>query len=670
MNILYVFEPKINKDTVTYTWKFNQDPKIFKKNEFYIQYDGMDITKIDINCFYEIFISLMIPILKHHKQDILIVLPQEISNGTVNFWLSYNEANNVKVFPTVNSSIEKVKASSNSEKHKKMGILFGGGKDSLFAYKINKEIFGVENLLIVSFVFPINYANKRDLDKRRDKLALNNLKDDGAQIQKVYTNFRSNFLLYSYFNTTHTQLYFSMSYPLYIEYGLSFLTYSYEFTEYWNLDHQNNENYHFKKSRPEFDLFLSQYLGNRFANDLKVFNSNYYLSENLAFRILKDRYNSLKEIMMCESVTDPEQKWCMKCNKCGEYVLYSLAAKFESEEIDFSDFLINSDFIKKTITQTENKEIDINNDGNVNWFEGLISPIHYMSFCHMIHSIDMDFWRDKLNPEAINNVAKLKLWFGNKSYPILDCFIGEALNQLQLPFSEKLKAILNQCTFEDHSKVLEILYANTQVKIDYRLTYPVHLEEKNRLSNNMISKIFIDNEIPKFHKLYKNYIIAGNKDTNQEIPYVIQEDVEGVSFYIDKTSPKKGDYVEITYDLDGLVVNKSYCINLSLLSPYASKQYSQRFKYSVSFSGNQVLEEDISKWANENNINIYFNAQSQKESITFKVETLMNCEPWNWGKAARLVIKQMEITQISSIENDHIVVSSPFTILNKGVVEK
>src|SRR5690606_34256115 len=100
-------------------------------------------------------------------------------------------------------------------------------------------------------------------------------------------------------------------------------------------------------------------------------NSNYYLSETLAFKLLNSRYNALDNLMMCEADVNPEVKWCTKCKKCGEFVLYSLANKYESSELDFNEFLSQSPFILKTIAKVEEKAVEINQDGNVRWFDGL-----------------------------------------------------------------------------------------------------------------------------------------------------------------------------------------------------------------------------------------------------------------------------------------------------------
>ncbi|WP_144550542.1 hypothetical protein [Bacillus sp. X1(2014)] len=663
MTVLYVYEPKLKNDTITYSWNFSEDPGIFKKNEFYIKYQEIDISKLDIKICLEIFVSLMIPILRTYNKEVTVILPHEIPEDTVNYWLSYNEASNIKVFPTVKSYV-----SSNFIKpleNKKIGILFGGGKDSLYAYKVNKELFGVENLLIISYVFPINYADIKRLDDRRDNFALNRLKEDGANIQKVYTNLRSIFAEYSYFNTIHTQLYFSMSYPLYIEHGLSYLTYSYEFTHYWNLDEDNKEMFYFKKSRAEFDSFLSEYLSKRLGSSFQIFNSNYYLSENLAFKILNDRYNALEELMMCEAVADPSIKWCMKCNKCGEFVLYSLANKHESNALDYNYFLSESDYINKTIINTEKYNNSRNNDGNVSWYDGLIIGLHYMSFCHMIHSIDLDFWSTKLEEKALTNLRKLKGWFGNKSYEVLDSYLLGGLLAINHPYEKDIINILNEHAPQIDSDVIEILFGNSKVKIDYRLTYPLHLEDKNRFNNQYLSNTIINKTRPGFHNCFEHEIKAYNIENKNEIDYFFQEDFRGYSMYINKSAPNKGDCVEVTYFLKGLLEKKSYEIQLALFSPYISNEYMNRFKYMVLLDNEQAIEEDISNWGNDNLINIYFNAKSKQHSLTIRIETLKNCEPWNWGKAAELVIKKVDIKSIPKMNTNHVAASSPYSKLNR-----
>jgi hypothetical protein len=663
---LYVYKPKVENDTVFFSWNYNHDPKIFRKNEFYIKYDGIDITDIDPQMFYEIFISLMVPVFKAHEEELLIILPEAIPNETVNFWLSYNEADNINVFPTKSGWELPKLETKNPVDNKKIGILFGGGKDSLYSYKLNNEIFGSENILIVSYVFPIDYSQLKKLDTRRENFALSQFRENGTSVQKIYTDFRSKFAIYSYFNRTHTQLYYSMSYPLYVKYGLSYLTYSYEFTEYWTKDHNNNPAYRFKKSRPEFDMLVSNYLDRRLENPTRIFNSNYYLSETLAFKLLNERYNAVENIMMCEADVSPDKKYCMKCKKCGEFVLYSLCYKHEIADLDLNYFLTESNFILKTMRQTEENQNGRNKDGNIQWFDGLISPIHYMSFCHIIHSIDAAYWEPRLNKEALDNLLKLKDWYGNKEYKILDQYMLEALKKLNLPFESKIKEILDQHTSPNTSEVVDILFANTDVKINYGVSYPVYYSDKNRVKGSLVANEIIENSIPSFHSRLDSKINHYNSESKQEIPLFLEMNHNGLTFYIDKSAPKKGDTVEVTYLLSELKINNYYHVDLRLLSPHKSKEYNNRFKYKVLIDNEVVLEEDMSLWNNDNSINIYFKSTSTSHSLTISVESLYNCEPWNWGKASSLIIKELNIESVAEMEANFISVSSPYSKVNSN----
>ncbi|RXJ01673.1 hypothetical protein DS745_09345 [Anaerobacillus alkaliphilus] len=658
MNILYVYKPLIEKDTVYYHWNFTRNPNVFKRNEFYIKYDGLFIEDINLAAYYEIFLGLIIPILKSLNDDFLILFPKEIPEATVDFWLSINEATNITVFPTVK---EKSLLWGERVETKQIGILLGGGKDSLFALKLNEELFGKENLLVVSFVFPIDYSMKNDLDIRRDSFTLKNVKEAGITSQKIYTDFRSIFSNYTYFNTLHTQLYFLMSYPLYVKYNLSYLTYSYEFTHYWNVNSDGERFFHFKKSRPEFDQFLSNYMYSRFGKQVTIFNSNYYLSETLAFQMIHERYKALNDLMMCEAKTSVTKKWCEKCYKCGEYVLYCLKNKYVDQSLNFDHFLTESEFIKNIIRIVEDQTGARNEDGNIHWFQGLISPIHYMSFCHIIYSIDLNYWRDKLSQEAIRNLGKLIDWFGARDYRILDSYSLEALQALELPFEKEMINILDQHTTPDDSEVLEILYGNNSVKIDYRLQYPLSFIKNATNKNDVVSSEIIQKSLPQFHTRYESQVVARNLETMNEIPFEQKYDYRGVSFYINKSAPAKGDMVELTYCFNNLIKDRFYHLHVTILSPYTSPIYKNRFKYKILPDMCGGLEEDIAFWDKENSIHLFFQSTSEEHKITIKIETLFNCEPWNWGKAAELIIKTLDINEISKIERNHISWSSPFS---------
>ncbi|WP_078429732.1 hypothetical protein [Alkalihalobacterium alkalinitrilicum] len=659
MDILYVYKPKIDNDTVKFSWNFSFDNNVFRKNEFYIKYDGFNITDIDFSVFYEVFLGLMTPVLKETKREYLILLPESISNTSVNFWLSYNEAENIKVFPVEDKQPEKTY--SNFEGKDEIGILFGGGKDSLFTYNLYKEIFGTENISVISFVFPMDHSNLKKLDQRREKFALNHIANDGVTVRKIYTDFRSIFKIYSYFNHLHTQLYYLMSFPLYLKTDMSYLTYSYEFTHYWNKDHNGKEYFHFKKSRPEFDDLVSNYLHQRLGKPFKVFNSNYYISETLAFKIINDRYKRVEDVMMCEAVVDPEEKWCGQCYKCGEFVIYSLANKYENKELDIDAFLNNSKFINKIINQVEENNYATNKEGNIIWFEGLVSHIHYMSLCHIVNSIDVDFWSTKLSEKAILNLSKIKSWFGNKNYEILDSFILEALKKLNLPFEDKIIKIMDEHAHIVKSNEVEFLFGNHMVVADYNLSYPIQLHEQNVINKDDISTSIIDSTAKDlFNRHYKKEIVSYNTDTNETVPYIEGASYNGYFFHMDKLAPKKGDTLELKYHLESLNVDKSYHIKLSLVSLYKS-QYKDRMKYSLLLDHHVLLDEDIASWQHENSINVYFKAKSNKHLLTIKVTAVNNCEPWNWGKVACITLQDLQLKQVPLTETQHISCSSPYS---------
>ncbi|ARP44276.1 hypothetical protein CV632_12240 [Geobacillus thermodenitrificans] len=658
MEVLYTHKPKIEGDTVYFSWSFSRDPRIFKKNEFYIKYDGLDIHHIDSSFFYEIFIGLMIPVLKEIDKEYLILLPEEIDNDIVNFWLSYNEADNIKVFPT-NHFPMKV---NDIKCEKKLGILFGGGKDSLFSYYLSKEIFDPSELLVISYVFPLDHSRLKDLDIRRENFALKKIREAGVSVQKIYTNFRSVFAKYSYFNSIHTSFYYLTSYPLYVKYGLRYLTYSYELTHYWNYNQHQQKYFHFKKSRPEFDLFVSNYMQQRLGSAFQVYNSNYLISENQAFQLLKERYSAVNEIMMCEAVIDTKHKWCKKCYKCGEFALYSLSYKHESPDFDLDEFLQTSDFIQKLLSKAAAGAEYRNSDGNVMWFEGLVSPMHFMSFCHIVNSIDVQYWSEKLSAKSIEILKQLKEWFGNKEYRQLEKYSLPALKQLKLPFEKQIKEILNEHVSYSNDRVIEVFYGNQKTKIDFDLQYPIKLENRNSIDQKEVVQNIIDSTVHNFNIMYKHQIKALNQYTHEEVPYKAWEDYRGgYNVYIDKSAPNKGDYLTITYIFEHLDINKSYHIDLQILSEYKSVSYRNRFKYSVLLDSNVLVEEDISDWNYDNCIHIYFNPQSSKHELTIRLDVLRDCEPWNWGKAAQLLIKRLEINSMPKIGENHVSCSSPYS---------
>ena len=152
MNIVSVNIPKLKFDSVIFSWHSSKKVSFFKKNSFYIKYKDVNIEKIPIEYLLHAFLSIMIPIYTYCDEDVLFKFPIPVPTKIAELWINYHNAKNIHIEPLSNVEYDVFKASNDLDT--KVGILFGGGKDSTFALSVLNEIYGPKNIVIMSYVLP------------------------------------------------------------------------------------------------------------------------------------------------------------------------------------------------------------------------------------------------------------------------------------------------------------------------------------------------------------------------------------------------------------------------------------------------------------------------------------------------------------------------------------
>lgn len=120
---------------------------------------------------------------------------------------------------------------------------------------------------------------------------------------------------------------------------------------------------------------MSSWISRMIGREFFIFNSNYQFTEFSAFKyVVNIGKDAFSQIMMCENGGD--QKWCCRCTKCAQLVLYSLALKHNQKEIDASSFLENSRWMDAAL------------QGDGSWYKGLTYPGHFDGFRYVLSIID------------------------------------------------------------------------------------------------------------------------------------------------------------------------------------------------------------------------------------------------------------------------------------------
>lgn len=668
MITVYVEPITVDGDRVSFSWEPTKAINILKKNSFFLKYDGVDLSSVSTDVHWNSFLAIMLPILDSIGEQVLIVFPESIPSYLVETWVNFHEIRNTTVFPLVKSNIPQYNPAVKNNSSENIGILFGGGKDSSYTLSLLSEFYKKENITIISYVFPQDSRLFTDIDMRREKFTLNVLETElNLKVQKIYTDIRATLINQETANKIHTAIYTGTVIPIILKNNINYLTYSYEFNHYFTSYYDSNDEfYSFKRSRPEYDDYLSQRSNSLFSTEFAIKNFNYFISETVAFKVLTRRYpNSLKYLLMCESTTDPNVKWCTKCAKCAEFVLYSMCYKYEQNEIDLNSFFVESNYINRILNLKD--KLKRNNDGNMEWNSLFINYLHYQSFCHVIASIDNEYASSKLNGVALENYKILKDWFGNKEYPIYESFIEPAFEQVQIPMADSIKKLLVQYCPITKDMPSYLLWGNSKVVIDYNKRSGIpSIYKNNEKDNNIVGSLLTTSFIETKYQgefLEITEVSSGNiDDLVKKVEFAASKQRNKLEFYIDRTNPSKGDFVEWSKKI---VLNdlNPISISFSLYSPYFSDTYKNRIKYEVYIDETRIAEEDISSWGNKNIIAIAVRPKNQQINLVVRIVATKNCESWNWGYAGRISVSDLLIEKCHGIENLWVSATSPFTKL-------
>ncbi|WP_404329938.1 hypothetical protein [Mesobacillus maritimus] len=173
---------------------------------------------------------------------------------------------------------------------------------------------------------------------------------------------------------------------------------------------------------------------------------------------------------------------------------------------------------------------------------------------------------------------------------------------------------------------------------------------------------YYDNEFDEFGQILKDieFNSGSEENPNRIVPFKTKVFPTRLKFHIDLGAPKKGDYAEVNIPLKVKKDETNYCI-LQIRSPYERRKNLGRIHYEVLFDNQLLLREDIASWKESNQIIINWVPKSPSCSLTIRIVADRNCEDWNWGKIATLLIERVT-TGVAQVENNfEVTTSSPYS---------
>lgn len=419
--------PVVHHDTVSFAWHSDKDIPFLKQESFYVKYEGMNIENLKREVLWQVFLSTMVPVFNLCEEKVELIFPSCIPMSLAETWINYNTALNVDISPLSKITNINIDTPNDEQGKTKVGLLFGGGKDSTCAFSMLSEIYGIENTVLISYAAPITGSPRALKDQRRERLLLDPLRKElNVKIQKVITNIRAIMVDRVTSKHIHIALFVGPALPIILHYNLNILTFSLEFNTFFTSYHNTGERkFYYMRSRPEFCSYISERTNKLFGTDFILIDPNFSFSILVAIKILANRYpHMLKHLLMCESTDNPNEKWCYNCTKCATMALYCLCYLKGETFIDVSRVLTENKYIKKALKEGK-----------------LLNALS-----NMVADIDPEYVKEKVPEEAYKNFMALREKFSHEKNPCFDSFLLPAFEKQNLPkpLSEKLKNIITQ----------------------------------------------------------------------------------------------------------------------------------------------------------------------------------------------------------------------------------
>ena len=181
-------------------------------------------------------------------------------------------------------------------------------------------------------------------------------------------------------------------------------------------------------------------------------------------------------------------------------------------------------------------------------------------------------------------------------------------------------------------------------------------------SNSYLNLLHSQNDKIRYNSI-EPFNIYPNAIHDSEIPdFSIKNDNYSLTMNFKKRDPKKGDMLIFEKIIDlPMTFSTTNILSFIVNSNYFNYNLSNFFKYTVSINDENLLYEKIGLYSNDNNISIILN-DIQEIKLSVRLETIRDCEDWNWGKNVKLTIKDIKLESTGKFYNDHLSYSSPHSI--------
>lgn len=430
---------------VTFDWEMDPSDDYFRSTRFYIEYPDLDLNAVPMSTWCVLFFAQLAPGLDTTGRSYRFRFPAAVEMRELMPWVdAFRLSDRITIDPESVAPRTKRKLGmvNDSEPAREIGLLLGGGKDSMMALAALTELYGESVVPVMLGHHPRSAARHRARHQRQlfEPLAAAR---EGSRVY-IECSVRNAFATRVGSRSSGLMLYFITLLPYIASGRFRSIFFCYEFTLLGVTDTPNGPVFAHYRARPEVTGPLAESLSEAYGYPLSIGNFSAGISKATAFEVLVRRYPEyLPLVFMCEATLETDVKWCTECWKCFEYVAMCLA--FEAPcEIDLDAVFLESPYVQAILEQAP--LLDTHPDtGNPVWspiFGG--ATVHYATLCASMWAIDLEHAATVMGPESCARLAQMRRLLGNHRFEAFERYLPRSIEAALGPGAAELAQILDE----------------------------------------------------------------------------------------------------------------------------------------------------------------------------------------------------------------------------------
>jgi len=398
--------PKIERKKVIFEWEACFLDEYFREGRNYASIEYHSEVKLNLSICYTQLIGQFFPIISGLKPNnkINVCFPDPVKKSDIDVWTRLKNIENVRVVSKIHDDKKSALPQISINGEKKIGLLYGGGKDSLAALKLFNDLYPDAKKSILRI-----HWSKQSIGRQKalfTKKIMEPLRKD-FEIEyldctnDIYRNMKKR----EFAQLMGFAFYHASCLPYYLSNNFLYVNFSIDSLDFPTSEGsaKNKKSIRFASARPEKSLHMTEFMKKR-GFSTKIRNVSFGIPGYLHFELLaKGERKYLKHIYMCENTF---KRWCFNCRKCLSLALLALRYEYDPKpaEFDLREFFENGEYINNKVKP----ELEIGNQG---YSKIYTHTKHHAATAQVLKLIDENYAKAQLSDSGFEVIRKLKKRF-------------------------------------------------------------------------------------------------------------------------------------------------------------------------------------------------------------------------------------------------------------------